>query len=107
MFYDMFIHTKSDSVFLEFSFQTVMQMQKDRNGFKMIFSIGRLAESDRLPRNTLLPWLLQTSSPGRDGMGSSEKRKKQMKGLSFIFITGTFQCLDGMMGLFCKVAVTK
>lgn len=49
MFYDMFIHTKSDFAFLEFSFSTVMQIQKDRNGFKMIFSIGRLAQSDRLP----------------------------------------------------------
>lgn len=55
-----------------------MQMQKDRDGFKPIFSIGRLAESDRLPRNALLLLFLQTSSPGRDGMGSSEKRKKQI-----------------------------
>jgi len=40
-------------------------------------------------------------------MGSSAKRKKQIKGLSFISITGTFMCLVGMRGLFCKVAVTK
>lgn len=52
MFSDMFIHTKSDSAFLEFPFQTVMQMQKDRDGFKMIFSTGGLAGSDRLPQKT-------------------------------------------------------
>lgn len=76
MFYDTFIHTKSDSAFLEFSFETVMQMKKDRNGFKIIFSIARLAESDRLPRNPLLPLLLWISIPDRDGIGSSEKRRK-------------------------------
>lgn len=52
MFSDMFIHTKSGSAFLELPLQTVMQMQKDRDGFKKIFRAGGLAGSDRLPRKT-------------------------------------------------------
>lgn len=84
-----------------------MQMRKDKNGFKIIFSVGRLAGSDRLPQAPPPPLLLQPASPGGDGTGGSEKRKKQIKGLSFIFITGTFMCSDGMMGLFCQLAVMK
>lgn len=89
MFSDMFIHTKSDSAFLEFAFQTVMQMQKGRDGFKVIFRTGRLAGSDRLPRKTA-PVEFQ---PGEGGMGSSERRKEQIKGFSFIFTAETLMCL--------------
>jgi hypothetical protein len=39
MFYGMFIHTKSAFAFLDFSFKSLMQIQDDRDGFKMIFSI--------------------------------------------------------------------
>lgn len=39
MFYGMFIHTKSAFASLDFSCKTLMQIQNDRNGFKMIFSI--------------------------------------------------------------------
>lgn len=52
MFPDVFIRTKSDSAFLDFPFQTLMQTQGDGDGFKMIFRGGRLAGSDRLPRKT-------------------------------------------------------
>lgn len=44
MFYGMFIHTKSAVAFLDFSFKTLMQIQNDRNRFKMIFSNWRLAK---------------------------------------------------------------
>lgn len=44
MFYGMFIHTKSAFASLDFSCKTLMQIQNDRNGFKMIFSIWRLAQ---------------------------------------------------------------
>lgn len=50
-----------------------MQIQEDRDGFKVIFSGGRLAGSDRLPGKTA-PVEFQL---GRAGMGSSEERKEQ------------------------------
>lgn len=48
MVYGMFIHTKSAFAFLGFSLKTLMQIENDKNGFKMIFSIWRLAKNDRL-----------------------------------------------------------
>lgn len=48
MLYGMFIHTKSAFAFLDFSFKTLMQIQNDKKGFKVIFSIWRLAKNDRL-----------------------------------------------------------
>lgn len=48
MFYGMFIHTVSAIAFLDFICKTLMQIQNDRNGFKMIFSIWSLAKDERL-----------------------------------------------------------
>lgn len=71
----------------------------------MIFSIGRLAESDRLPRNAAAS-APADFLPGRDrwaAVGSG----RQIKGFSFIVVIGVFKGLDEMMSLFCKVAVRK
>lgn len=71
----------------------------------MIFSVGRLAESDRLPRNAAA-FAPADFLPGRDRW-AAVRSGRQIKGFSFIVVIGVFMGLDGTMSLFCKVAVRK
>lgn len=92
MVYSMFIHTKSAFAFLGFSFKTLMQIQNDKNGFKVIFSIWRLAQDDRLIKCWAFFLRLKTSRHGK--MKQTGMRiDKQIRAINFIFVIKAAQFL--------------